>query len=610
MALSIPPPTQMLTDSAIGRITEPWYRIFTGLVTDANLSRRTVLTEDSTFYVRPGGSDDTGDGSANDDAHAFATPHGAYTYLLENVDAAGYFIKIKMAAGTYTATSHRRTTTESSSETTVVTLNEEVPGAAMVVFEGDQTTPTNVIWDAAGNFCVYAPAGAGIWRFEGIAFRDLSAAAGSKALFSNASGANYSFDDVDFGEFGSTHIHLYGPNIVKIFGDYTISGGANRHLWLEGGGAAADLESHTVTITNTPDFSTGFVVVAGTCNLFSLSQTFSGSATGVRYKITDLSVITTGGGGVDDLDAYFPGDTQGTVLHRVSGNGEINAVNQDGAGATSQPAIQELGRNAANSSMVLGRWSADAFGPQIVLLKSRASSVGGTTAPSSGDEMGRIAFHSRDTTSTAVAGGIRALCAGTASSNDAPTNLEFGTTPDGSGGTDTTWRWRIDLNGHLYPLSDIAYDVGSSTLGVRNIYLGTSGDALGRTQTWTPTILFGGLGTDVAYTTRIGRYVLVGDMLTIWASIVLSSNGSVTGNAQISGIPYDCITLAGYEAVGTFGGYANISETARNYHCSIQSADTRIDLLKGDGADASTFLTETDIDDDAKFNICLSYLVA
>ncbi len=435
-------------------------------ITFQGLSRRKALTEDTTFYVRTGGSDTTGDGTVNDDAHAFATPQGAYEYLLAHIDAAGFLVKIKMAAGTYTASPHRRRTTETSTETTVVTINQNIPGAAAVVFEGDQTTPTNVVWTGAGNILIWA-ASDGIYRFEGIYFNLMS-----RVLFCNACGANISFDDVNFGSATSSHMHLYGPNILKIFGDYTISGGATRHIWLEGGGAAADLEDHTVTITGTPAFTTAFVVVDKTCNMFSLNQTFSGSATGVRYQIVDLGVISTASGGTADLDSYFPGDTQGIVLHRLADNHEISVLKSDGSGGIAEPAVQLLGRDSATTSMVMGRWSDDAFGPEIVLLKSRSSTVGGTLRPDNGDEIGRYMFHNRDTTNTAVAAGIRAICAGTAASNDAPTNMEFGTTPDGSGGTDTTWRWRITLNGHLHPLVTTTYTIGTSSLGALGLYLG------------------------------------------------------------------------------------------------------------------------------------------
>jgi hypothetical protein len=580
----------------------------TGPTGPTGVGGRTLLTADTTFYVRPGGNDTTGDGSANDDAHAFATPHGALTWLIENVDGNGYFVKIKHSTGTYTASSHRRTTVEFSAETTVVTLNANIPNAAAVLFEGDETTPSNVIWDADGSICIWGAA-PGIWRFEGIAFRDLAADASSRCLFSNACGANYSFGNVDFGAFGSTHLHLYGQNMLKIFADYEISGDCNRHIWLEGGGAACDLEAHEVTLTNTPawniDGTGAFIMVEKNCNAFVLDVTYTGACTGKKFSITDLSMIETSDTNELDLNEFFPGDEDGTVLHRMTSGRAIATPTE---GDSSSAFIQEQWQGRDHSvGVVYARYSDDAYGPVINLMKGRSATIGGSTAPTLNDELGRLAFLQADSSGNSAAAGIRALCASTAAFNDAPGNLELGTTPDGAGAI--TWRWRVDLNGHLYPLSDIAYDIGSASLGVRNVYLGTSGVALGRTGTWTPALLFNGAGSPT-YVTQIGRYVLVGDMCTVWASIVLSSNGAATGVAQLSGIPFTCITLAGYEAVGVFGGFSNISETNRNYHCSIQSGDVRIDLLKSDGADGSTFLDDTDIDDDAKFNICLSYLVA
>jgi hypothetical protein len=608
MALSIPPPTQMLTDTAAGRITEPWYRIFTGLVTDANADRRTVLTATTTYYVRTTGNDDTGDGSVNDDAHAFATPRGAYDYICENVDCAGFRVIIQMAAGTYSEVLQTIPNGSGGTVTQVIYIGAWPVGAASITFRGDTTTPTNVTW-----------AGAGIWinnfgyfRFEGIYFNGLDGIGGSeKAVFCNASGANIVMGVNNYGTFGSSHFHIYGPNILKLFDDYTISGSANRHIWLEGGCASLDWESSTITLTGTPAFghaSGAFIMAEKDSSAFVLDIVFSGSATGKRYFITDFATIDTADVNEADLDDYFPGSVNGTIIHRAAGTRQLD-VRADGGTTTASAMLQCVARDG-QAGITLARYSNDAYGPHITMVKSRGTSRGSNTVPTNGDELGRISWQNEDSTGTASAAAIRAVCAGTAASNDAPTHMEFGTTPDGSGGADTTFYWRLDLNGHLYPLTDIAYDLGSSTLGIRNIYLGTSGVALGRTGTWTPTLLFNGSSADITYATQIGRYVLVGDMVTVWASIVLTSNGSSTGSAQIFNLPFDCVTLAGYEAVGTFGGYANISETARNYHCSIQSADSRIDLLKGDGADASTFLNETDIDDDAKFNICLSYLVA
>lgn len=623
MALSIPPPTQPLTERQPSTedssyITEPWYRVLARLfgAVDETRTGRITLTEDTDFFVRPGGNDTSGDGSANTDAKAFATPQGAYDYILRNVDAAGYFVKVKMAAGTYTPNSStRRTTDEFSADDTILTVVRMPQNCPCIEFEGDPFVYSgNVIWDNADNGgpMIFLASESGLIRFQGLAFRSSGQAAGSKFIFCNNS-CTFSTHLIDFGPSPSHHIHMGGGGcMLKMFGNYTISGGAVAHLFMEGL-CCADIESGTCTLSNAPDFSSAFVLTGRNSMIFHYDFSYSGSATGIRYQFDDYGCISHGAD-YDDLDDLFPGDTNGIIVNRVGGHNPTFVLSQDGTASSIVPQINVSGRDST-ANIGIARFSDDAFGGAITFVKSRSTSRKGSgagTVPTSGDELGRIAFHGKDSTQTAIAAGIRALSRGASASNDMPGGLQLGTTPDGSGGTDTTWRWELDLNGHLYPLSDIAYDLGSSTLGIRNIYLGTSGVALGRTGTWTPSLLFNGDGTGVTYSTQIGRYVLVGDMITLWASIVLTSNGSGTGPAQISGIPINCLTLAGYEAIGTFGGYSNISTDNGGYHCSIQSADSRIDLLmwNGAGTDTSAFLTDTEIDDDAKFNICISYLVA
>lgn len=422
------------------------YRVSASTATDgANViqdivSTRQQLTEDTTYYVRTGGSDATGDGSANDDAHAFATPQGAYDWLEANVDAAGYLIKIKMGAGTYTASSHRRNTTESSSETTVVTLNANIQNAAAVVFEGDQTTPTNVKWDANGGLCIWGAGGAGIWRFEGIAFRDLAAATDSQALFSNAAGANYSFDNVDFGAFGATsgcHIHLYGPNIVKLFGNYTISGGAQRHIWLEGGGASLDQESSTVTLTGTPAF-TAFVQAGSNTEALFISMTFTGSATGYRFVAEDGSILVSP---AQDLNSLLPGNATGLWTYGTINNGATatylesgHVHNWNNGNVTLTHSSGKLSTNA---------WLATSVTPTSSIPTFDASGQTGTTiadganASIAGTVYGTIIVAVNTGTGAAIAALVSS--ASTLTSMAANASWEINTTTPAGGNQSISW---------------------------------------------------------------------------------------------------------------------------------------------------------------------------
>ena len=58
------------------------------------------------------------------------------------------------------------------------------------------------------------------------------------------------------------------------------------------------------------------------------------------------------------------------------------------------------------------------------------------------------------------------------------------------------------------------------------------------TGSWTPALAFGGASTGITYTTQSGNYVRTGNLVCVHFSIVLSSKGSATGAATITGLPF------------------------------------------------------------------------
>ena len=56
--------------------------------------------------------------------------------------------------------------------------------------------------------------------------------------------------------------------------------------------------------------------------------------------------------------------------------------------------------------------------------------------------------------------------------------------------------------------------------------------------TWTPTLTFGGNSTGIAYSTRVGLYTKVGNIVTIAMEIQLSNKGSSTGSIWVTGLPF------------------------------------------------------------------------
>lgn len=83
------------------------------------------------------------------------------------------------------------------------------------------------------------------------------------------------------------------------------------------------------------------------------------------------------------------------------------------------------------------------------------------------------------------------------------------------------------------------------------------------TATWTPNLQIAGSSTGITYTTQAGGYTRIGNVVTIWAQILLSSKGASVGNVTISNLPVatstnganQCMSISffnGFSAAGTF----------------------------------------------------------
>jgi hypothetical protein len=98
------------------------------------------------------------------------------------------------------------------------------------------------------------------------------------------------------------------------------------------------------------------------------------------------------------------------------------------------------------------------------------------------------------------------------------------------------------------------------------VYLGGTGSANKLDDyeegTFTPTMEFGGSSTGVTYQYQEGVYTKVGRLVTCFIRIKLSSNGSLSGSAQIESLPFtvgDLLTTTAYQ-----GGFhmVNVSNAA------------------------------------------------
>jgi hypothetical protein len=55
---------------------------------------------------------------------------------------------------------------------------------------------------------------------------------------------------------------------------------------------------------------------------------------------------------------------------------------------------------------------------------------------------------------------------------------------------------------------------------------------------WTPNLAFGGASTGITYSLQNGRYMKLGNMVEVWGALTLTSKGSASGLASITGLPF------------------------------------------------------------------------
>lgn len=97
--------------------------------------------------------------------------------------------------------------------------------------------------------------------------------------------------------------------------------------------------------------------------------------------------------------------------------------------------------------------------------------------------------------------------------------------------------------------------VNPTVTGTLTVTAGTIVDDEGA---WTPILTFGGGSTGIAYTTQTGRYTKIGRLVSIEGEIQLSSKGSSTGTAAITGLPFTVATSNGI--LGTYiSGFTGIT---------------------------------------------------
>ena len=93
----------------------------------------------------------------------------------------------------------------------------------------------------------------------------------------------------------------------------------------------------------------------------------------------------------------------------------------------------------------------------------------------------------------------------------------------------------------------------------------TYGDVVYNIGTWTPVLNFGGATTGITYGTQTGNYYRIGSLYFVEFSITLTSKGSATGNATITGLPAAAAAAAPGVSCRFYTALASVTGTPFGY---------------------------------------------
>jgi len=124
--------------------------------------------------------------------------------------------------------------------------------------------------------------------------------------------------------------------------------------------------------------------------------------------------------------------------------------------------------------------------------------------------------------------------------------------------------------------------------------------------TWTPVIAFGGASVGVTYGTQTGWYTKIGNIVNVTMRIVLTSKGTSTGNAVVTGLTFTSAT--GIQTTVSID-LVKVSY-ADTYKGAIESNSTNIALLETTVAGVLTTITDANFAADSEIRISATYRVA
>jgi hypothetical protein len=246
-----------------------------------------------TYYVATTGND----GNPGTVGSPFLTLQAAVDKALTSNVGKGVTITISVANGTYSAATviagvqSGSTVSGSSWQTPLIITG----GASAILTSANQAATVSI----GPNAMVKITGGITI---------SASGTTGNRHGVAVASGGVFEQGNVTWGTCVGDHVNLSNKAMMIHGSNYTISGGAARHINAAFNSLVLST-GLTVTLSGTPAFTAAFIESADTSMVLYSGHTFTGSATGTRFLVQRGAYLRTG---TQSL-TYLPGTLAGTV---------------------------------------------------------------------------------------------------------------------------------------------------------------------------------------------------------------------------------------------------------------------------------------------------------
>jgi hypothetical protein len=261
----------MRIDAASGRVRFPGGGV------------REQLDAARTYHVATSGND-AADGLSEETA--FATLQRAMDAALA-LDPLGHQVTVKLADGTYSSGGR---------------MTAALFDGGILIIRGNTTTPASVtIAAGSGDALVFDGAGVRV-QLEGLRV------SGGVGVWARYGAVVLLRSRNAFGACTARHVGADNSGYVEIIGEIAISGSSPTHLLAAQGGHIL-MAGSTVSLSGTPAFGSGFARAQQLGIVSAYANSYSGSATGSRYSVTQNGVIFVNGGGAN----VFPGSAAGSV---------------------------------------------------------------------------------------------------------------------------------------------------------------------------------------------------------------------------------------------------------------------------------------------------------